>query len=269
MVKTLFKHEAKAYLHTLVPMNIILLGIALLTRVIWIFESDETVFEIVGISSIVALVIAMIVSIVMSFAFSIVRFYKNLFTAEGYLTMTLPVSPAQHIFSKLICAVGFNLLTIFVVFVASALAMAGDMFVEVLRVLNYFAEIYFETFTADGVFWVIELAVAFLISMFCQFLLYYACISIGQLARKNRVIAAFAVFIGYYFLMQILGTVLIIVMTTVAYSPLIDPIIEFVDHNPRATMHIVYTGIGVFNAALAAIFYFITHRIMNRKLNLE
>ena len=35
----------------------------------------------------------------------VMRFYKNLFTSEGYLMHTLPVKASQHLNSKLIVAV--------------------------------------------------------------------------------------------------------------------------------------------------------------------
>ena len=34
----------------------------------------------------------------------IVRYYRNLYGDEGYLMNTLPVTPAQHVWAKLICA---------------------------------------------------------------------------------------------------------------------------------------------------------------------
>ena len=269
MVRNLFKHEAKAYLHTLVPMNIILLCVALFTRIIWIFESDTTIFNIIGGSSIFALCVAMLVSIVMSYAFAITRFYKNLFTQEGYLTMSLPVSPAQHISAKLVCAVGFNILTLIAVALAAGVAMAGDVFVEFTRMIVYMLDKYISVFGADGVFWIIEVLISLIISLIAQFLLYYACICIGQLTKKNRVLAAFGAYLGYYFITQILGTVFMIVMSVIMNTRFMEDIVEFVLNHIELTLHIAIIGSAVFGLLLAALYYFIVHRIMSRKLNLE
>lgn len=269
MVRTLLKHEAKAYLHTLIPMNIILICIAVFTRAIWPFEGKNTVFDIVGVSSIVALCVAMIVSIIMAMAFSIIRFYKNMFTAEGYLTMTLPVSPAQHIFAKLICAVGFNLLTFVGVAVAACIAMAGDMALEVFRAVFWLAGRYMNEFELDGAMWIAEMVVLMLIMLITQFLLYYTCISIGQLAKKNRVLAAFGVYFIYYFICQIIGTVFIVVFSLLANTPLMETVFDFISKHQRTTVHIALIGISVIYAILGAVYYFITHRIISRRLNLE
>ncbi len=269
MVKTLLKHEAKAYLHTLVPMNIILVAVALFTRILWIFESKATIFRIVGGSSIFALCVAMIVSIIMSTVFSITRFYKNLFTSEGYLTMTLPVTPAQHLLTKLICAVSFNLLTLVGVVVAASVAMAGDMFIEVVRAGFFLIGKYFENLGFEGGVWAFEFIIAFIVSIISQFMLYYTCISIGQLARKNRILAAFGVYFAYYFICQTLATIGVVIVVLMQNTYLFEFFVDFINDFPDATTHIFLIGMSVYNGLLAALYYFISHRILSRKLNLE
>ncbi len=269
MVKTLLKHEAKAYLHTLVPMNIILLCVALFTRIVWLFESDAVIFDIVGGSSIFALVAAMIVSVVMTFAFAIVRFYKNLFTQEGYLTMCFPVSPAQHIIAKLVCALGFSLITVLALLLASAVAAAGDVFVEVIKAAWYLLGKYVEYFGANGVLWIVEFVIMLIVTLASQYLLFYTCIAIGQLAKKNRILAAFGAYFVYYFICQILGTVLIIIITTLSTAGIMQLIENFISKNSELCTHIAFILSIVIYAAVSALYFFITHRIMTRKLNLE
>ena len=58
MVKKLFKHEFIAYMRALLPMHLIMLGVAALTRFVYFFENESTSFMIVGRSSIIALVIS-------------------------------------------------------------------------------------------------------------------------------------------------------------------------------------------------------------------
>ncbi len=269
MVKTLLKHEAKAYIHTLVPMNIILICVAFFTRLVWLFESDAVIFRIIGYSSIFALCVAMSVSIVMSVVIVIVRFYKNMFTAEGYLTMTLPVTPTQHLMTKLICAVGFNLLTVVGVFIAACVATAGDMCLELFKAGFYLLGLYFEEFGFNGGAWIFEGVIAAVASIVSQFALYYACMSIGQLARKNRLLAAFGVYFAYYFICQTLGTIGIVAYYLIRNTAVMDAIQDFINNNPEATTHISFIGQAVISIALATLYYFISHRILSRKLNLE
>ena len=269
MVRKLFKHEAAAYLHTLLPMNLILIGIALLTRIVWIFESKTVAFNIIGTSSIVALVIAMLVCIVMSAAFAVIRFYKNLFTCEGYLTMTLPVTTGQHITVKLLSAVLFNLMTVVAVVLAACISMAGDMIVEVFKAGGYLLKRYFQEFGAEGAGYIAELVILILVVVATQFLLFYACISVGQLARKNRVLAALGVYFGYYLFCQIMGTVFMVIVMLCADTELFRMIGQFIDDNPRLTVHIALIASTVFSAALGAVYYAVTHTMIKKHLNLE
>ena len=53
------------------------------------------------------------IAVGISFATSLltaIRFYKNLFSDEGYLTLTLPVTRGQHLFSKTIVGTAWCLL---------------------------------------------------------------------------------------------------------------------------------------------------------------
>ena len=102
MVKKLFKHEIKAYLRIMIPVYVCLLAVALLGRVIQFFEADTFIYSFVNGSSIFVYVVAIIACFGFSSVFSIVRFYKNLFTDEGYLTFTLPVKISQILNSKII-----------------------------------------------------------------------------------------------------------------------------------------------------------------------
>ena len=78
MVKTLFKYEFKAYARTLLPLQAILVALALLVQGVQLFESDNIAYDIVFTSSVIALCVSMVVLFVFGIIFSITRFYKNL-----------------------------------------------------------------------------------------------------------------------------------------------------------------------------------------------
>ena len=100
-------------------------------------------------------------------------------------------------------------------------------------------------------------------------LLFYTCIAVGQLAKKNRVLLAFGVFFGYYFACQILGTIAIIILTTYGRQLGIYKLLSWIANNSPATDHLVAAGLIVFNLILGTIYYLITQHIMKKKLNLE
>ena len=100
MVKKLIKHEFIAYSRSLLPIELALIGIAIVLRFIQFFENQTTGYSILFGSAIFAFCAAIVVCLVMTFIVAIQRYYKNLFKSEGYLTLTLPVTHSQHIFTK-------------------------------------------------------------------------------------------------------------------------------------------------------------------------
>ena len=137
MVKKLLKYEFISYLRTLVPMYIILLAIGTLNRFIQIFENEHFSYNIVFSSSVAALVVASMVCGVMTMVMGVVRFHKNLYTSEGYLSFTLPVTTGQHIFAKLVMVIAFTFIGLFVIFTSASIAMLGDVLVEAFRAIGY------------------------------------------------------------------------------------------------------------------------------------
>ena len=155
MVKKLLKHEMIAYSRTMLIIEAIVLGFALIARFVWAFENDSVSYSIVSVSSITAFVISIIVCLVYTFVVAITRYYKNLFGREGYLSFTLPVTVGQHIISKLLIALLYCVISLVTVVVALMIAGAGAPTVEVFKAIFYLAERYFEIFKTNGVFYIL------------------------------------------------------------------------------------------------------------------
>lgn len=270
MVKKLIKYEFFAYLQTLLPMQLIMIGIAVLCRFIQLFESDDISYNIVFVSSVVAVVISVLVSFVMTMVYGITRFYKNLFTSEGYLSFTLPVTPSQHIVSKLLMLIIATFITLFSVLVTVAIATAGDVFVELVKVVNYLLNSLCEEFgVVNIIFIAIEIFLIFVIGLISQYLLCYGCISIGQLANKNRVLAAFGVYFGYYLFTQLIGTIFVVITTALVNNFDFYIVTDFVNTYPKTSMHLFLTFFIVFYAVLSFVYYLVTKKVITNRLNLE
>ena len=269
MVKKLLKHEMIAYSRTMLIIEAIVLGFALIARFVWAFENDSVSYSIVSVSSITAFVISIIVCLVYTFVVAITRYYKNLFGREGYLSFTLPVTVGQHIISKLLIALLYCVISLVTVVVALMIAGAGAPTVEVFKAIFYLAERYFEIFKTNGVFYILEVIIAVIAIFASEFLKYYACISIGQMAKKNRVLAAFGAYFGYYIICQVIETIFIIFMTSNFALTLIEAMMEFANKHPFATVHIVISGVAVLYALLSVVYYFVSYFIAKHKLNLE
>ncbi len=268
MVKKLYKHEIEAYLRVWIPMQIVLLGMALLGRLIQLFEADSAVYTIINISSIIAYVVAVVVAIGLTFVFSVVRFYKNLFTAEGYLSFTLPVTPTQHILTKLFTAMLFYAATAVTVLLSVCIITMGDVLCEVGKAIGYLWRVLVDEVGAHLAFYVAELTVLLAVLLMTTLLLYYACMSVGQLSNKNRVLMAVAAFFVYYLITQVFGTVVIVIGFVVPESWLLFFENWFICYTKEA-FHWIFCGFIVWEGLLGTAYAFLTRHILRRRLNLE
>lgn len=265
MVRKLFKHEFAAYWRVLIPAWIALMGVAVLGRLVQFLESDSTVYSIVSSSSMLFYVIGIMVALAFPFVYAIIRFYRNLFTGEGYLSFTLPVTPAQHIWVKVLTAVALQIASLIVVVLSAVVMMAGELLVEVWKAAAYLLN-QVHLFLGHHYGWFILEAVLLLLAAFVyQAIFYDTCITIGQLFRKNRVLAAVGVFFGFYVVEQIIGTGAIIVAAFINW----DSLLLFVSENAYLCAHLGLWLMIFFTAVLSLVFYAVTYSILRKRLNLE
>lgn len=269
MVRKLMKYDILNFVRKLLPIQIALLLVACMTRFIQFFEADTTAYNITIVSSGIILGVFILVCMIMTVWFGITRFYKNLFTSEGYLSFTLPVTPAQHIFSKLVTFIIFNAITVVVSILAVCIATAGDVCTEIFKALAYLLDMYNDTLGTDGTFYIIEALIFIFVATVNSMLVFYACISIGQLAKKSRAGMAFVAYLVYYFISQAVGTVFTIIFSALANTSFMEKIVEFLEKYPHESVHIFFGGAICLELILGVVYFFISLIIIRRKLNLE
>ena len=117
MVKKLFKHEFLAWLRIMAVVYAVMVSFSVAFRLFLGIDSDTVAYEVL--TALGTGIYVMFLGICLSFCsiFGVVRFYKNLFTGEGYLTLTLPVSAAAHIWVKALTSAVMLLLTLLMVVV--------------------------------------------------------------------------------------------------------------------------------------------------------
>ncbi|MBR4282226.1 MAG: hypothetical protein IKT35_00765, partial [Clostridia bacterium] len=270
MVGKLFKHEIKYYLRSLMFVEIILIAIALMTRFVQLFENDSVVYSIVNTSSIIMLVITMLVAVFLTTVMGVVRFYKNLFSHEGYLSFTLPVTTTQQLFVKITTYMMFMAITVVSLFVAFSVATMGDVFLEVSKagiyILKYFGK---EVGTLNVTLYIIEAIVYLTFATVYQMLLFYACMSIGQLTGKNRILLSVGAYFAAYVVTQIVETLFIVIYSILANTDIMEWIKDFISNNMELSVHIgICFGIVV-SIVLSAVAFIVSNRIISHKLNLE
>ena len=199
----------------------------------------------------------------------ITRFYKNLFTGEGYLTFTLPATPHQHIVVKVITAVCVELISLVMILISVCIVTAGEMLKEIIIALRYLVGELYQVVGNHMVTVGLEFMLLTLIACFTSIMLYYTFISIGQLFKKNRILAAVGAYFVYYILTQIVSTVISIVFSILAANGVLDQVGLWVIDHVSAAVHIGMWSAIVLSAIFALVEYFVIKWVITKKLNLE
>ena len=143
-------------------------------------------------------VLAIIALVVVTFFYLVGRFYKKMFTTEGYLMHTLPVTADQHI--------GSMLITDYVWWLEfSAVSMLCLFFCFFTEEVNWsdFSQVL--TYVAGHVHVTPELValiIAMIISPAVMLLNVYCALALGQLFKTHRILGAVIVYIVMYLIVS-------------------------------------------------------------------
>lgn len=180
-----------------------------------------------------------------TFALIINRFYKNIYSRQGYLTMTLPVNAHQLILSKWVAACIWSLLAGTTI-VLSILILVSFGVPEKLPDILLGLQHLWNNIQKIQPFNLFLIITNVFLSSVTTLLMIYLSISIGQLFKDHRILMAFVSYFGIQF---ILFTAAIISGYTTDYLP-------------------NYWGI-IQNIILILLSYFGTYHIMTKRLNLQ
>lgn len=287
MLRKLLKHEWKSVSKVLFPVN---LAIILLTVIGCIILSTN-LFDTKEALPLAVLLLVLYALSLMSFSFVTliyvyVRFYKNLFTSEGYLMYTLPVTPTQLFHSKLIVGYFWTALnSLFTILSFAALGFAAGFHAAVKEAdsvpssfLNEMFSISIneeitETFSFADLFgyppveFFILLLTMILISCLSTVLMGYLSILLGQLMEKFKLAASIGFYIAIYLVTQIISSIAMIL-------PNIHLMVGNLDStSPTNAMAELYHNLLpstiVTYLILGSIFYVISLLLMRRNVNLD
>ena len=199
------------------------------------------------------------------------RFYKNLLRDEGYLMHTLPVSSAQNIASKLICAVIWSVASLFM---ASFSVMLMNMDWHAWQMFwSGLFDLIHDLNIAFGIHWplfALECLAVLLLMLGTSIVEVYLALSIGHLANNRKIACSVGAYIGLqivcYMLGQLLGRVI------VSWDWLLDTIDAIFNgfmHQQIVGIHTLMLGTIAFYMVVLFVMFIATNWIMKNKLNLE
>lgn len=259
MLNKLLKYEFKSTGRTFLPIYGALLITSFLTR-LFVFNKDFSnsfflsLFQVV-ISSLFGFLLMAV--FILTLVVSLQRFYKNLLGEEGYLSMTLPVRPWQHICCKSLTSLVWYILSSFAAILAFVIlayekGMIGDFF-DAIGTLIRRGSLNAQILTACGEFF---LFAALGILAFTMML--YASMALGQLSANKRLLTSFGAFLALNFLVQILMGVLGNLAVQWVFPM-----------SSRWALNVALLLSIVVELFFLAGFFAITNYILSRKLNLE
>lgn len=197
-----------------------------------------------------------------------IRFYKNLYTDEGYLMHTLPVKPWMLIVSKLtIGTIWFYLIDLLLVGAITLIALPTMAYFspEDLLELRTMFQSYHTIFTVPSILF-LAIPVMIIGSVF-SLLTIYASISLGQLFSSHKVLASILCYLG---LSTILSTAMMLLTAPTTAGVFI---IQSTSANPMADFASIYWSIMLIslfaNLILCVPAFWICNYVMKRCLNLD
>lgn len=264
MLRKLIKYDLKYECRIFILLHVILIISCILGRVLFIdhirFDSDPETL-ILTITLLVSTFIILFSGICFgTLLLYSVRFYKNLFTDEGYITWTLPASPLQHLWAKIISAGIWYTIDIFLYMFCMKYLVSGK---NIQVFYDRFSPQFTEEFgmSVSAFFWIVLLFS--LANMFASIMMIYTSIAIGQLLPAHRVLVSVIV----YFILNLFTQ---LITMAISFSNNI-----YLNYSAGATTetlaHSLIKALSLttlFTFIAAVIGYFITLKILKKKLNL-
>ncbi|MCL2783555.1 MAG: hypothetical protein FWD80_06255 [Propionibacteriaceae bacterium] len=276
LIKYEFKGTARIFLLTYVVV-VVLAGVnaAMLSLKPPSNPSLDLVYN--GASTIMGLLygIAAFAAFLLTFVIIIVRFYRML-GDEGYLWFTLPVTPAQQIFGKLIPAIVWTIVTTIVTLASVGLVLLGSHWPSQLATT-------WRGLVAQGYnpgVWLVCGILFILISLLVNVMMFYAAMVWGpNLIKNNRLGGSVVAYIIFYIALEVVNLVVFLLMLPLLTKAL-DGIQTYHGTMPPPPptgqeiaslnqLGAVFGGLFGFEyLVLAVVCFIITRYFLTKKLNL-
>lgn len=201
-----------------------------------------------------------------------VRFYKNLFTDEGYLMFTLPVKTSDLLLSKMLVAVLWKLISIvFTMLSIFGIATVGISYLSDMSIVHFFQE-FFDLFK-DALsemretlmipiplffLWLLLIGVC---SLVFSILFIYTCICLGQFWSRHKIGGAILAYFGLRFVFRLFRQIFAIPLSNFSYY-------DVEDFTAGSWLLIMFVTLLIMGGLCVAM-YCICNYIMSKKLNLD
>lgn len=274
MLRKLLKHEFRATARVMLPLYLLTVVLALGTRLMDIWTDNlagggqflERFSAFLSALLAIGFGLSMVAVFVVAGVLMILRFRSNLLADEGYVMFTLPVSPHQLVWSKLLVSTVWfagaaaidAIAMVTLVADLSVFRGLGDLFGTGLHSLDRYL-------LGNGVALLVELLVLGVVSCLALCLSFYTPLAIGHSFARHKMFLSVVFFFAIQIAVQVVSSVLFFLGVPVLeqLSWVANPL------NAVEVVHALLWGSVLATVAYGAILYCITLRMLHRHLNLE
>ncbi len=203
--------------------------------------------------------------------FVFLRYYKNFFSDEGYLTFTLPVKKTQLIHSKLLTGSLASVATTVIIIISVLLILGIGFFDQIATpdfwkgVAEFFGQVY-ELLGAYCFVYVLEILLLLLVSTVFSNLFLYDCIAMAaMLTKKAKGITAIAI---YYVANGVCSTI-VTIFTLFGMGTMINAMFAMEKAAILSLIAILLLGGIVMSVMFTVLLYILQYWMIDRKLNLS
>lgn len=258
MLLKLMKYDLKSIFKKMVFYYIVVIGLAIFSKILLLIFENTRFAAIASLPTTLFFISLSLCNIV-TMIISMIRYYKNMLSDEGYLTHTLPVKRSTILFAKLLSALIAEIASLLVmsisVFIFSPeliLLLLDEILIAIQSLItSYNGTVYYILFLV-----ILEI----IIYSVCKVTEVAMCLTLGASHNKNKLVMAFVYYIGINFVLQIIMGIIISVVSIVIFSL------------PTLTINIFYIVMymAIFLTLLYLIgTYLINYLTLKKKLNLQ
>lgn len=268
MLKKLFIHEWKTASKMLLLFHGIMLIIALSSKVFFqlsggygAMDSQNELVFIPAMLFMLGIIFSVIIVGVFTHIYIGYRFYRHVFTDQGYLTNTLPVTPNQILLSKGLVGILWSILDYAIIILAIVIVVSNE------RIFSDIALLWKEI-SKEGIQAIFVMIYLF-VTMIAGIWKLYFCVAVGNLFKSHKILGTVGVYMGLYIVEQIVSIAAVGIMGFhLQRKNMAGGLLWGISSASPATTWPIIASIAIVMIQLA-IFWIVTRYIMSKKLNLQ
>lgn len=278
MLGKLIKNEFKTVNRLMIPLHLGLILITVIGRFYIQFtlagsparyyvRTTNVWYGLVDVMLVMFYIIALLAVTGVTFVYlNIIRFRKNLFSDEGYLMHTLPVSAAEHIWSKVIVNMVWQLADVILVVLSILGLFVNKEFLQAIpEGLHTIFSSFPEAFGVPAGVGIPLYLLLFLLESIMGVLVVYACITIGHSFNEHKLLASVGIYIG----VTVVRNLISVIFTGITGIFTGGPFLTISASETVLNFWLTYAFSFIDCIVLGVAAYLSCHYFMTKRLNLE